>query len=374
MDLSSVLAAPAARAHLPPGRGLERELTPSSIRLHGDAERRGTATSSSRPPERRQRFYLASTVWVYTALRTGMAWTRRRPSNLNGAGTSTRPRRWRARWVCHNYGELYGVPFTVLRYASPTARDARGAPDPRLHQEGLAGEPLTVTGKGRSVSEFRLRARHAEAHLARDEGRGANQTYNLEARARSTVLEVAEGIRSALETASASSSSRAPRRLRGKGRLGREGAPRAGLGATRRLRGGSAPCVSCSPERAGRSRSRTGSVGHRGPLDCRGTRKTSRADQLGLRARGPARMRALLEVDAWHPAQLAARLLARDVLPAKSPGRAGTNSMRTPFPSALRIPSATSSTVTLRRALEVVRLVRAHVLLASRCASAMSRT
>jgi UDP-glucose 4-epimerase len=101
--------------------------------------------------------------------------------------------------VCHNYGRLYGVPFTVLRYGIPYG--------PRMREEllipifikkALAGQPLTVSGKGEQYRKFVYVRDMAEAHVRAMADVAAKQTYNLEGSRKVTVLEVAEGIRKVL--------------------------------------------------------------------------------------------------------------------------------------------------------------------------------
>ena len=118
------------------------------------------------------------------------------PFYLNGAGHIYTSTKMASEMVCHNYGELYGLPFTVLRYGIPYG--------PRMREEllipvflrkALAGEPLGVAGRGEQFRKFVYVHDVARAHvLAMAEG-AAGQTYNLEGSRKVTVLEVAEGIR-----------------------------------------------------------------------------------------------------------------------------------------------------------------------------------
>ena len=101
--------------------------------------------------------------------------------------------------ICHNYSQLYKVPFTVLRLGIPYG--------PRMREEllipiflkkALNGEPLTVAGKGGQYRNFIYVRDLAEAHVMAMSKDAINQTYNLEGPRKITVLEVAEGIRSIL--------------------------------------------------------------------------------------------------------------------------------------------------------------------------------
>jgi UDP-glucose 4-epimerase len=143
-----------------------------------------------------RRFYLASTVWVYNGAPAGDAVDESTPFYLDGAGHIYTSTKMASEMVCHNYGQLYGVPFTVLRYGIPYG--------PRMREEllipvfikkALAGEPLTVSGKGDQYRKFIYVRDMAEGHLLAMNDVAANKTYNLEGTRKVTVLEVAEGIR-----------------------------------------------------------------------------------------------------------------------------------------------------------------------------------
>jgi UDP-glucose 4-epimerase len=143
-----------------------------------------------------RRFYLASTVWVYNGAPGADAVDESTPFYLDGAGHIYTSTKMASEMVCHNYGQLYGVPFTVLRYGIPYG--------PRMREEllipvfikkALAGEPLTVSGRGDQYRKFIFVRDMAEGHVLAMNEVAANQTYNLEGVRKVTVLEVAEGIR-----------------------------------------------------------------------------------------------------------------------------------------------------------------------------------
>lgn len=146
-----------------------------------------------------QRFYLASTVWVYNGAPNGIAVDETVPFYLNGAGHIYTSSKIAAEMICHNYQQLYGLPVTILRYGIPYG--------PRMREEllmpifirkALRGEPLTVSGKGDQFRKFLYVTDLARAHLLAMDERAANETYNIEGARRVTVLEVAEGIREIL--------------------------------------------------------------------------------------------------------------------------------------------------------------------------------
>lgn len=143
-----------------------------------------------------KRVYLASTVWVYNGAPSGKPADETVPFYLEGAGHIYTSTKMAAEMICHNYHQLYQVPFTVLRYGIPYG--------PRMREEllipiflkkALSGEPLTVSGKGEQYRNFIYVRDMAEAHVLAMKDAAVNQTYNLEGRRKITVLEVAEGLK-----------------------------------------------------------------------------------------------------------------------------------------------------------------------------------
>lgn len=143
-----------------------------------------------------KRVYLASTVWVYNGAPSGKPADETVPFYLEGAGHIYTSTKMAAEMICHNYHQLYQVPFTVLRYGIPYG--------PRMREEllipiflkkALNGQPLTVSGKGDQYRNFVYVRDMAEAHVLAMKDAAASQTYNLEGRRKVTVLEVAEGLK-----------------------------------------------------------------------------------------------------------------------------------------------------------------------------------
>ncbi|HJT22703.1 MAG TPA: NAD-dependent epimerase/dehydratase family protein [Nitrospira sp.] len=148
---------------------------------------------------RARRVHLASTVWVYNGAPNGKPVDETVPFYLEGAGHIYTSSKMAAEMVCHNYHQLYQVPFTILRYGIPYG--------PRMREELLIpifikkafmDQPLTISGKGEQYRNFVYVRDLAEAHILAMHERAANQTYNLEGQRKVTVLEVAEGIKKLL--------------------------------------------------------------------------------------------------------------------------------------------------------------------------------
>jgi len=143
-----------------------------------------------------RRVHLASTVWVYNGAPNGSPADESVPFHLHGAGHIYTSTKMACEMLCHNYAELYDVPFTVLRYGIPYG--------PRMREEllipvflkkALSGSPLTIAGKGEQYRKFVYVRDIADAHLLAMNDSAQNETYNLEGPRNVTVLEVAERIR-----------------------------------------------------------------------------------------------------------------------------------------------------------------------------------
>ncbi len=142
-----------------------------------------------------KRVHLASTVWVYNGARGDVA-DEATPFYLDGAGHIYTSTKMASEMICHNYGKLYDVPFTVLRYGIPYG--------PRMREEllipifikrALSGLPLVVAGKGDQYRKFVYVRDMADAHVLAMRDEAAGETYNLEGARKVSVLDVAEGIK-----------------------------------------------------------------------------------------------------------------------------------------------------------------------------------
>jgi UDP-glucose 4-epimerase len=147
-----------------------------------------------------RRLYLASTVWVYNGCpQNGGALQESSPFFLNGAGHIYTSTKMAGEMICHNYNQLYKVPFTILRYGIPYGPRMRDELlIPIFIKKALNREPLTVSGKGEQYRNFVYVRDMAEAHVLAMKDCAVGQTYNLEGPRKVTVLEVAEGIRKVL--------------------------------------------------------------------------------------------------------------------------------------------------------------------------------
>lgn len=146
-----------------------------------------------------KRVYLASTVWVYNGTPNGGPLGESVPFYLDGAGHIYTSSKMACEMVCHNYRQLYDVPFTILRLGIPYGpRMREELLIPTFIKKALAGQPLTIAGTGNQYRNFIYVRDLAEAHALAMKETAANQTYNLEGSRKVTVLEVAQGIRAAI--------------------------------------------------------------------------------------------------------------------------------------------------------------------------------
>lgn len=149
-----------------------------------------------------QRVYLASTVWVYNGApngESGESVNESVPFYLDGAGHIYTSSKMACEMICHNYQQLYHVPFTILRLGIPYGpRMREELLIPTFIKKALGGQPLTVAGQGTQYRNFVYVQDLARAHALAMNKVAANQTYNLEGLRKVTVLEVAEGIRAAI--------------------------------------------------------------------------------------------------------------------------------------------------------------------------------
>jgi UDP-glucose 4-epimerase len=146
-----------------------------------------------------QRVYLASTVWVYNGSPNGEPLVESVPFYLDGAGHIYTSSKMSCEMICHNYNQLYKVPFTILRLGIPYGpRMREELLIPTFIKKALLGEPLTVAGTGSQFRNFIYVRDLAEAHVLAMKEVAVNQTYNLEGSRKITVMEVAKRIRSIL--------------------------------------------------------------------------------------------------------------------------------------------------------------------------------
>lgn len=198
MDLSSVLAATRGAEHIfhlaavsNVNYALKYPVYTTNLNIVGTANILESARINGKA-----RVYMASTVWVYNGSPGSKDLDETTPFYLGGAGHIYTSTKMACEMICHNYAQLYDVPFTILRLGIPYGpRMREQLLIPIFIKKALKGESLTVAGKGEQFRNFLYVRDLAEAHVLAMSDIAVNKTYNLEGSRKITVLEVAEKIR-----------------------------------------------------------------------------------------------------------------------------------------------------------------------------------
>ena len=145
-----------------------------------------------------QHVILASTVWVYTGSK-GTDVDEASPFYMPGAGHVYSSTKMAGELLCHDYAELYKVPFTVLRYGIPYGpRMREELVIPIFLRKALSGQPITLSGDGLQFRNFVYVEDMAEAHVKVLGPAGQNQIFNLEGLRKVSIKEIAETIKKLL--------------------------------------------------------------------------------------------------------------------------------------------------------------------------------
>jgi UDP-glucose 4-epimerase len=142
------------------------------------------------------RAVLASTVWVYAGASGPGPFDEETPFHLPSAGHIYTSSKIAAELVAHNYLELYGQSFTILRYGIPYGPRMRDElVIPAFIRRALAGDPITINGDGSQYRNYVWIADIADAHVRALDPAAENQLFNLEGLERVSVRRLAETIR-----------------------------------------------------------------------------------------------------------------------------------------------------------------------------------
>jgi UDP-glucose 4-epimerase len=99
-------------------------------------------------------------------------------------------------YYCQNYGDLYGIKYTILRYGIPYGPRARsGAIVPIFVDKAMKGEELTIAGDGGQFRQFIYVEDLAEGNTAAMQKIAENKIYNIDGQRPITVKEVAETVK-----------------------------------------------------------------------------------------------------------------------------------------------------------------------------------
>ena len=125
-----------------------------------------------------QRFVYASTVWVYGSAVDGDVVTEDTPLMLpSHLYTATK---LAGEMYTRSYGELYGLPQTILRFGIPYGPRSRAAAVlAAFVARARDGEPLSIAGDGAQTRQFVYVEDLAEGIVASLAPPAAGRTYNL---------------------------------------------------------------------------------------------------------------------------------------------------------------------------------------------------
>jgi len=145
-----------------------------------------------------KRIIFASTVWVYAGTKEENV-DETSPFHMPGAGHIYTSTKIAGELYCHDYKELYGQDFTILRYGIPYGPRARETTViPIFVRKAINKEPLTINGSGKQYRNFVYVEDLAEGNVLALKEAAKNQIYNLDGTIPITIKEVAEAIKSIL--------------------------------------------------------------------------------------------------------------------------------------------------------------------------------
>jgi UDP-glucose 4-epimerase len=143
-----------------------------------------------------KRTVLASTAWVYAGAHGDAPIDEEAPFHLPSPGHIYTSSKITEELIAHNYNELYGTPFTILRYGDVYGP---GMSDnfviPQFVRQALAGETITVHGDGSQFRNYVYVDDLADAHVLALSGDAENEVFNLKGPEPISIRRVAEAIR-----------------------------------------------------------------------------------------------------------------------------------------------------------------------------------
>ncbi len=142
------------------------------------------------------RAVLASTVWVYAGAEGLGPLDEETPFHLPSAGHIYTSSKIAAEMIVHNYAELYGQQFTILRYGIPYGPRMRDElVIPLFLRRALDGLTITINGDGSQFRNYVYVADLADAHLRVLGPEARNEVFNLEGTDAVSVRRLAETVR-----------------------------------------------------------------------------------------------------------------------------------------------------------------------------------
>ena len=145
------------------------------------------------------RTVLASTAWVYAGAHGDAPIDEETPFHLPSAGHIYTSSKITSELIAHNYNELYGTPFTILRFGDAYGtRMSEEFVIPRFVRQALNGETIKVHGDGSQFRNYVYVDDLADAHERALSGAAENEVFNLKGPEPITIRRVAEMIHALL--------------------------------------------------------------------------------------------------------------------------------------------------------------------------------
>ena len=139
-----------------------------------------------------KRVILASTCWVANAMGPGVL-DESSPFLTEGGGHVYTTTKIASELLAHDFGKLYGLPFTILRYGIPYGPAMwPGLVLGNFITRAFANQPLTIFGDGSASRRFVYVEDLARAHVLALQDVATNQIYNLEGMRFVSIRELAE--------------------------------------------------------------------------------------------------------------------------------------------------------------------------------------
>ena len=141
------------------------------------------------------RTVLASTAWVYAGAHGDAPMDEEVPFHLPSAGHIYTSSKITEELIAHNYCELYGTPFTILRYGDVYGPGmSENFVIPRFVRQALEDGTNTVNGDGSQFRNYVYVDDLAGAHLAALADAAENEVFNLKGPEPVTIRRIAEEI------------------------------------------------------------------------------------------------------------------------------------------------------------------------------------
>ncbi|HEY5014225.1 MAG TPA: NAD-dependent epimerase/dehydratase family protein [Acidimicrobiia bacterium] len=141
------------------------------------------------------RVILASTVWVYAATH-GQEVDEETLFDLEADKHIYVSEKLAAEMFCRDYLNLYGRPYTVLRYGIPYGPRMRSdLVVAAFLERALRGEAISIDGDGSQERRFVYVEDLAAAHVLALDPAAENRTFNLESTEATSIREIAESVR-----------------------------------------------------------------------------------------------------------------------------------------------------------------------------------